>query len=388
MSRIPGHEAIVLPPRRSPYESSLMSLADGTAALFHDHDHALHMRTTRDRGRSWDESRPLMTTQDERITGFRTSPVRLKSGKLGLFYSGSQVRPGRDCKLVFRVSSDEGQTWSDGVDVDPIFAVVRSSCGRVLSSGRIIAPVFIWISPYTGGISEHPSHGFCFSWVYYSDDEGQTWNKSLSELTIAKDQGRGGMYQFEEPVVEALKDSRLIMLGRTELGRHYVSYSSDEGISWSTPQPGTVTAAYTPTSLRRIPTTGDLLMIWNQTSAEEGALGLERHRLTCAISKDEGATWDHFRNLESLDDVTQIDPPPAEPMTVHRKAQYQQPTDQQRYPYAPGPLRICYPSITFSGEEAIIVYDTDDTSGYELGAPGADRHTTKLRAVPLEWLYG
>ena len=387
MSPVPGYEAIVLPIRRGPYESTLINLTDGSIAMFYDHEGALHTRTTKDRGRSWNEPRPLTTTKGEKIPGLRTSPIRLKSGKLGLLHTGARVRPGRDGKLVFRVSSDEGKTWSDGVDVDPTFAVLRSSCGRVLASGRIIAPVFIWISPYTGGESEQASHGFCFSWVYYSDDEGETWKKSLSELTIANDQGRQGMFQFEEPVVEPLKDGRLLMLGRTELGRHYVSHSADEGISWTTPKPGTVTASYTPTSLRRIPTTGDLLMIWNQTSPDEGASGLERHRLTTAISKDEGATWGYFHNLESLDNVTQIEPPPIEPMTVYRKQPYRQPTDQQRYPNVPGPLRICYPSIAFSDEEVLVVYDTDDTSEYVLGAPGANGHTTKLRVVPLEWLY-
>ncbi len=98
----------------------------------------------------------------------------------------------------------------------------------------------------------------------YSDDEGLTWKKSHSELFIAKDQGQKGIFQFEEPVVEELKDGRLMMLGRTETGRHYVSYSKDQGITWSPPAPGPVTAAYCATLLRRIPSTGDLLMIWNQ----------------------------------------------------------------------------------------------------------------------------
>lgn len=328
-----------------------------------------------------------MTQSGKQIIGQRTSPIRLKSGHLGLLHTGSRVKPGRDGKLVFRVSRDEGQSWSEGVDIDPVFAVLRSDCARVLRSGRIIAPVFVWISAYSGGESEQASHGFCFSWVYYSDDEGETWKKSRSELFVANDQGKKGIFQFEEPVVEELNDGRLLMLGRTEMGRHYVSFSKNEGVTWTPPVAGPVAAAYTPTLLRRIPSTGDLLMVWNQTSTKEAAVGLQRHRLSCAISQDEGETWGHYHNLESLDNIRYVEPPPADPITVYRKLPYVQPTDSQRYPHAPGPLRVCYPSVAFVEKEMIVVYDVDDTTGYKLGGSCANRHATKLRVVPLDWLY-
>ena len=384
---MPGYETILLPPRPGTYEATLANLADGSVGLFYDRGGMLQMRSSKDHGRSWDDERPLVTGKGAKIPGSRTSPVRLKSGKLGLLHTGVRVRPGRDGKLVFRDSDDEGRTWSQGVDVDPVFAVLRSDCGRVLASGRLIAPVFIWISAYAGGESEQESHGFCFSWVYYSDDHGRTWKTSNSELFIAKDQGRGGIFQFEEPVVEELKDGRLLMLGRTETGRHYVSYSKDQGVTWTPPEPGAVAAAYCATLLRRIPSTGDLLMIWDQTLPREAEVGLQRHRLSAAISKDEGVTWGHFRNLESLDNVTRLDPPPAEPIKVHRKLPYRQPTDAKRYPHAPGPLRVCYPSVAFVDDEVVIDDDCDDVTGYKLGSPGANQHGTKLRVVPLAWLY-
>jgi hypothetical protein len=385
--RVPGHEAIVVPPIGGPNESALITLADGSVGMSYGSDGVVRMQVSKDAGRSWSTRRALVTADGKDVTGSRTSPIRLKSARLGLLHTGGRMRPGRDGKLVFRVSQDEGLTWSEGVDVDPIFAVLRSDCGRVLQSGRIIAPVFIWISAYAGGESEAASHEFCFSWVYYSDDEGNTWNKSHSELFVANEQGRKGIFQFEEPVVEELKDGGLLMLGRTETGRHYVSFSNDQGVTWTPPVPGPVTAAYTPTLLRRILSTGDLLIIWNQTSPTEAAAGLERHRLSCAISKDEGASWGHFHNLESLDSIRYVEPPPAEPITVYRKLPYAQPTDRDRYPYAPGPMRVCYPSVAFVGKEVIVVYDVDDTTGYKLGGPCANRHATKLRVVPLDWLY-
>ena len=40
-----------------------------------------------------------------------------------------------------------------------------------------------------------------------------------------------------------------------------------------------------------VPGTGDLLLVWNQASAEEIQNGLSRHRLSTAISNDGGASW-------------------------------------------------------------------------------------------------
>src|SRR5262249_25886789 len=142
-----------------------------------------------------------------------------------------------------------------------------------------------------------------------------------------------------------LHDGRLLMFGRTELGRQYVSHSADRGLSWSEPQPGPLAAAYSPTLLARIPMSHDLLAVWNQVSPQEILNGLPRHRLSCAVSADDGKTWKHFRNLESRDATTHVEPPPIK---VYR---------MENYKYAEGPVRICYPSVAFLGDEAIICYD-------------------------------
>ena len=53
-------------------------------------------------------------------------------------------------------------------------------------------------------------------------------------------------------------------------------------------------------------------------SAWETLQGLYRHRLSWAISKDEGLTWQNHKNLESLDDVSYIEPTPIEQVMVGR----------------------------------------------------------------------
>lgn len=385
MSASEFYETMLLPISGGVNEASLLVLADQKVAVFSgavaSDQTKIQMRVSSDRGRNWSESEPIRTVAGEDIPGYRVSPIRLKSGAIGILYTGPRVRPGRDGTLLFRKSNDEGRHWSEPVAVDPYFAVLNNDNARVLRNGRIIAPVFIWVSPLAGAESEMEDFNLCYSWVYFSDDEGRSWQRSLSELVVAKDKGRGGVYHFEEPVVEELKDGRLLMYGRTELSRQYVSISEDGGECWSNPQPGPLATAYTRSQIRRIPKTEDLLIIWNQASREEVLSGLSRHRLSCAISKDDGVSWGHYQNLESLDDVSHIEPPPAEPIEVTRMEidGYRQPTDLKRYHRAPGSIRICYASVAFIEDEVLVTYDYSNKE--------ASAHGTKLRILPVDWFY-
>jgi len=135
--------------------------------------------------------------------------------------------------------------------------------------------------------------------------------------------------------------------------------------------------------VKRIPTTGDLLIIWSQHSGEEAKKMLIRHRLSCAISEDEGKTWQHFKNLESLDDVTKIEPPEIRLYSESERItqDYHQPADRKRYHRAPGPLRVAYPTLCFLNDKAIITYGygaPQDTVGYV---------ACKIRVLPIEWFY-
>jgi hypothetical protein len=366
------HSEVMLPSANSK-EACLFPLEKDRLGLFFDLDRQLMMRVSADRGRTWSEPTPLKTAKGETIRGNRTSPVRLRSGAIGLFHTHvPHVLRGRDGPLRFRVSKDEGKTWSDGVFVNPTFAVQRNGTARVITGGRIVSPVFIWLSSLAGGESESEDNSTCFSWTYLSDDDGATWKTSASELLVRMNKGRDGYYSFEEPCVEELHDGRLLMLGRTELGRQYVSHSTDRGVSWSEPRPGPLASAYAPTLLIRLPNSHDVLAIWNQVTPKEILSGLHRHRLSCAVSVDDGKTWKHFRNLESRDETTRIEPPPIK---VYRMEKYQ-------YTVGGPPARICYPSVAFLGGEAIISYD------YGVASPGQkESHAVKVVVVPIEWFY-
>ena len=90
------------------------------------------------------------------------------------------------------------------------------------------------------------------------------------------------------------------MILRTPLGRFYQSWSADDGTSWSRPEPTALASALAPAALGRIPDSDDLLIIWNQASPDEIQRGMQRHRLSSAVSKDGGATWRHTGNVFSI----------------------------------------------------------------------------------------
>jgi hypothetical protein len=371
---------LVLPWRQGTYEASLLALADNDVLLTFDLGGILHVKTSADAGRSWAEPWPVMTTEGEALRGFRTSPLLLASGALGLLYSGPAVREGRDGPLLYVRSDDGGRTWTTPVAVDPVFAVARNGTGMVLRDGRIVAPVFVWLSADATQASENENYSICYSFVYMSDDEGRCWQKSGSELFVSRDCMRSGGYSFEEPTVAELADGRLLMYGRTEMGRPYSSVSSDRGYSWTWPEPAAVASSYAPFLLRRIPDTTDVLGVWTQASEEETLRGLSRHRLTAAVSHDEGHTWGHFRNLESLDDVACVEPP-DDFRIIRGEGGYQPPTDTGRYHRTPAHLRVCYPSVAFVGDEVLVTYDID------AGPDQPGLHGTRLRMLPRDWFY-
>jgi hypothetical protein len=125
-------------------------------------------------------------------------------------------------------------------------------------------------------------------------------------------------------------------------------------------------------------------MIWNQVSRMEILNGFHRHRLTTAISQDDGQTWTKFKNLESLDRETVVKPPPVDRIEVLEQWEdygYYQPINRDRYFRAPGVLRICYPDVVFIDDQAVVIYD------FGSGTLGENVHGTKLRAVPIDWFY-
>jgi len=176
-----------------------------------------------------------------------------------------------------------------------------------MSNGRIILP-FSYLTNRSWGNRGSGADLFTYNGqfncgVLYSDDGGKTWIESPDVLkTPAVDLSSYGPV---EPVVIELKDGRVWMLLRTQMGRFYESFSRD-GSRWSRPEPSSIISSDSPAGLLRL-ADGNLLMFVNNCLRFPYANG-GRHVLHAAISKDDGKTWLGYR--EVLRDPVQKDGPP------------------------------------------------------------------------------
>ena len=145
-----------------------------------------------------------------------------------------------------------------------------------------------------------------------------------------------------EPSIVELRDGRLLCLLRTTQGCIYQAFSEDGGIHWSKPEPTHLDAPDSPPLVKRIPVTGDLLLLWNNVKSHSN---WPRTPLTSAISMDDGKTWENIKDIDSRPD--------------HDAA---------------------YAAITFLHDEALLTYYTRPTTW-------ARDSKILLKIVPIDWFY-
>jgi len=307
----PGvHVALELPPgpdnpRNS--EGAFMPLKDGRMLFAYSRyygkssaDHAtadIAARYSSDNGRTWTTNDEIIVKNEGGMNVMSVSLLRLKSGEIALFYLRKNSTS--DCLPVMRRSFDEGRTWGE-----PTVCITDEVAYDVLNNDRVIQ---LKDGRLLFAVSKHGFPGGKFDNMgtvitYTSDDNGRTWQRGKSELSVVAPDGRRCAAQ--EPGVVELKDGSILLWIRTNAGCQYMCRSTDGGISWSTPQPSALVAPLSPATIKRIPT-GDLLAVWNDHTnrpdeAKKGPSWANGRRtpLTTAISRDEGRTWTHVRNLE------------------------------------------------------------------------------------------
>lgn len=304
-------------------ESAIIPLKDGSLLLgwteFYTDNGADHGparisgKISTDGGRTWGDKYTLVEN-DGGCNVMEVNFLRLKKGNLALFYVQKNSES-TDCRIMMRTSADEGKTWMNPKQMSPSGKYTGLTNGRSirLSSGRIL------LEAWEGG--------YCF--CVLSDDDGETWRDSQH----IKPAGGIG----DECACIELKDGKVMMLMRTDLGGQYKSISSDGGATWSDPLATLLTGTPAPVSISRIDKTGDLLAIWTHNPGAQ-----KRNPLTSAISKDEGETWEHFRNLEDAPDDA-----------------------------------WAYPAVTWTENRALITY-----FNYK-----GDCLSLILRSLPVEWFY-
>ncbi len=242
-------------------------------------------RTSQDGGRTWSE--PFVLQANVGLENVMSASFLREraSGDLMLFYLVKNSP--RDLRCYCRRSADEGRTWSEPVLVTdgPGYHIVNNARVVQLSSGRIIVPAS-WVED----VFAPGAHIVSTAW--YSDDSGRTWKRAADSVDVPK---RGAM----EPGVVELSDGRLLMIIRTQLGQIYKSYSFDEGESWSDAEPLGLRAPEAPSTIVRIPSTGELVIFYSDSLVEGADHGGPRCPLSVAISSDEGETWQKTADIET-----------------------------------------------------------------------------------------
>jgi sialidase-1 len=266
-------------------------------------------RISGDDGRTWGEPFSMQRNFARKDT-WNPSLLRLQGGRILFAYNTSNNMQGSDLRLYdghvyVPYSSDEARTWTDPfcASLYPGFQDVNPDRVIQLSSGRIVVPVE-WTKEVGGG---EAGHMVCL--CYYSDDS-YTWVRGRNFVDIGT--------TTEEPAVVELKDGRLLMVFRNLKGYVGKAHSHDHGDTWTGPGFYELPSPLAPQCIKRIPKTGDLLLLWlnnplavafargekqatvtvrvGQIDQELGAI---RAPLSSAISRDEGETWENIRNITS-----------------------------------------------------------------------------------------
>ena len=234
-------------------------------------------------------------------------------------------------------STDNGKTWSDPVRLPyEGYGGLSSDRAFLSSTGRIILPE--WVS--MDGLKS--THAYC----HYSDDKGKTWKKT-DLITVPKGTtGRRTDPASEEPTIVELKDGRLMMFMRVYLKSIYVSYSEDDGATWSKPVSSGIPGPGAMPTLRRMPD-GNLLLVWNWAPVEKIDGPWPRNRISSVISKDDGKTWTSLRHLDDGGDDF------------------------------PGKMTMA--NVAFCGGNAVVTYSKSQTK--------KNAYSWCLQVIPLQWFY-
>jgi hypothetical protein len=329
-------------PRNS--EGSFLELEDGRLLFVYTHftggngDHsAAHLasRLSRDGGYTWTARDKVLVPNEGQMNVSSASLLRLQSGEIALFYLRKNSH--EDCRAYLRLSRNEGRRWGP-----PLLCMSQGGYFTVhndrvlqLQSGRLLIPAARHNVP--GGRWSPRGVAVCF----LSDDNGQTWHSSRFALT-GPERSRTGL---QDPAVVELKDGRLLMLCSTDQGCPYRSYSPDGGETWSPAEPTDLRSPVAPVALKRIPSTGDLLLVWNDHSQVAPARRTKRTPLAVALSCDEGQTWEKTKVLE--------DDPAG---------------------------WYCYTAVTFVAERVLLAYCA---GGQDVGR----LNRTQITVCDLNWLY-
>jgi len=187
----------------------------------------------------------------------------------GRMESARPIRRGSgwgECRLMYRLSTDNGMTWSDdGVLHDELGWLPRNA-PITLRSGELVLP----LSGRAGGVRG--------SFLLKTSDHGTTWERS------------GVIPGASQPTVIERSDGSLFVMMRKR-PRIMQSQSHDGGRTWSEPQRSDLNNPDAGIAMARL-RNGHVVLVFNDSATGRTPLSIAR-------STDEGRTWETPLELES-----------------------------------------------------------------------------------------
>jgi len=282
-------------PRNS--EGDFITLKNGRILFIYSHytgtsssDHApayLAGRFSDDRGQTWSKEDFMVVANEGGMNVMSVSLLRLQNGSIALFYLRKNSET--DCIPMMRISTDEAKTWSN-----PVACITDKKGYFVLNNNRVIqlknGRLLLAVALHENKEGKFSEKGRLFA--YYSDDSGLTWHCSEEVPNPSE-------VVAQEPGLIELKDGTILMIIRAVGGFQQLSFSKDKGRTWSPMEASNINSPLSPASIARIPSTGDLLLVWNNNDGSNPQTAGKRTPLTVAVSKDEGKSWQHIKDIEA-----------------------------------------------------------------------------------------
>lgn len=240
-----------------------------------------------DGGLTWNAPRTLFERRGEEIALDGVSSISMADDSLGLFLS---ERRSDGVYLTQYRSHDELSVWKPFKKPFYLTGEPSAECGQIvrLGGGRLVLPVSSCRA--IGSSSRIVSH-------YVSDDDGASWRMTAHIVALPY---RTAVNGLRYPLLLPDAGGALHGYAATDLGCQYEYVSSDNGETWTSPQP----TPFTSPSARMAMTTlasGRRVVVFDPipdyaTLEEESRSA----RLVCLAGKSNGKGWAYPIFLENV----------------------------------------------------------------------------------------
>ncbi|MCW3818917.1 glycoside hydrolase [Micromonospora sp. DR5-3] len=222
-----------------------------------------------DDGRTWSSPRVAVDTsiddRDPKLMQTRDGTVLMNFFRTD--WTGYPANPATLRGTYVTRSDDNGATWGEPVKVGtamdgPSNVVVgayyaghAATHGPIveLADGDLLVPLY----------GRLPEGGRGPASVVRSTDGGLSWPKANESFIGVSDS-----FDFQEPNLSVLRDGTLMSIVRTSINIAYVSWSHDDGTTWTTPETTTLPASSHHQLMLR---NGDMLLTYGDLSGQFGA---------------------------------------------------------------------------------------------------------------------